>query len=147
MRYSARALIFLLMFMIAGCSEREEINLDINMKRIFDYKVHEVGAVQSDDINKWLTNARMTGEEGQYFTYQDVREDEDYTYSYVYRKGYSNYEVSFIYEPSDLTEKGKIHVTANNNNPINENIVEIRVINDLSILYILSDESLKNKLK
>jgi len=147
MRYLARVLIFLFMFMIAGCSEKEEINLDISMGRILDYKIHEAGAVQSDDIKKWLTNARMTGEEGQYFTYQDVSEGEDYTYSYVYRKGYSDYEVSFIYEPSDLSAKGKIHVTGINNNSINEKIVEIRAINDLSILYILSDESLKNKLR
>jgi len=147
MRYLARALIFLFLFIIAGCSEQEDVNLDVSMERIFDYKIHEVEAVQSDDIKKWLNNARTTGDEGQYFTYQDVSEGEDYTYSYVYRKGYSDYEVSFIYEPSDSSAKGKIHVTGINNNSINEKIVEIKSINDLSILYILSDVSLKNKLK
>ena len=89
----------------------------------------------------------MTGEEGQYFTFQNGSESAEYMYSYIYRKGYSNYEVSFIYDITDQTDRSKIYVTGTEKNPNNEKIVEIKSINDLSTLFILSDESLKDKLE
>jgi hypothetical protein len=55
-----------------------------------------------------LANAKETGVDGQYFLYQDSTKDN--AYSYVYRKGYADYEVSFIYDPSDSTNKGKVYV-------------------------------------
>ncbi|MOA51898.1 hypothetical protein D3C78_1751070 [compost metagenome] len=93
-----------------------------------------------------MANARETGEEGRYFILQANTEDKDTMYSYVYRKGYSNYEVSFIYDPSDTINKGKIYVTGTIKNP-NDDFIQIKSINDLSILFILSDESLKDKLE
>ncbi|MGF7048610.1 hypothetical protein J2T13_003118 [Paenibacillus sp. DS2015] len=142
-------LIFIMLFVLifSGCSTEEKVNLEDSMNAIIDYKLHEVGSEQSDEVKKWLANAILTGVEGQYFIFQDGSEGKDYMYSYVYRKGYSDYDVSFIYEPTDQSNRGKIHVTGTEKNPINEKIVEIKSINDLSILFILSDESLKNKLE
>lgn len=147
MRTNNLILILSLVLIIMGCSTEEKVNLEDSMNAIIDYKLYEVGSEQSDKVKQWLTNARLTGEEGQYFIFQDGSEDKDYMYSYVYRKGYSDYEVSFIYDPTDPINKGKIHLTGIEENPINEKIVEIKSINDLSILFILSDERLKNKLE
>ena len=61
--------------MISGCSAQEEVNLDVSMGRIIESELYDVGADVSDSINKWLTNARMSGKEGQYFIYQDAGDD------------------------------------------------------------------------
>jgi len=141
-------LIFSLILVIAGCSaqkEQQKNNLESSMNAVLNYKLNEIEDVHIDKVSQWLDNARRTGEEGQYFTFQD--NTEDYIYSYVYRKGYSNYEVSFIYDQNDTSSKGKVHVTGLSKNPTDDKFIQIKMINDLSVLFILSDESLKNKLK
>ncbi|MFC6333145.1 hypothetical protein ACFP56_10970 [Paenibacillus septentrionalis] len=147
MRYLLKALIISFILIISGCATQGAVNLDVKMAHIIDYKLYDVGADLSDDVNKWLINARMSGEEGQYFIYQFANKDKRYMNSYVYRKGSSDYEVSFIYDPSDSSAKGKIHVTGIGEELGNEKIVEIKSINDLSFLFILSDESLKDRLE
>lgn len=134
-------------FIISGCSKSEEQKINVlekNMSEVIDYKLNSVVEAHTTEVNQWLANARENGIEGQYFMLQDKYEDK--MYSYVYRKGYSNYEVSFIYDPNDTQSKGKIHVTGIGKNS-NDSFIQIKHINDLSILFILSDEKLENKLK
>ncbi|TYA13514.1 hypothetical protein FRY98_12760 [Paenibacillus faecis] len=141
--------IFMVSFLIVicGCSTQKEVNLEDRMKGVIEYKQYEVGAEQSDEVKQWLDQVRSTGEEDRYFILQDPDEDEGYVYSYVYRKGSSDYEVSFIYDPSDQSSTEKIHVTGINNDPSNEKFVKIKSIkNGESTLFIFSDESLKNRL-
>ncbi|MDR9856455.1 hypothetical protein RJP21_22895 [Paenibacillus sp. VCA1] len=134
-----------------GAPVREMSDWDVyeesTMNTIINYKLNTVEEEHSSEINKWLANARETGEEGQYFTYSYSDNTKENMYLYVYRKGYRNYEVSFIYDPSDSNYPGKIHVTGINKDKENDDFVQIQSINDLSIQIILSDESLKNKLK
>ncbi|MGZ7444300.1 hypothetical protein [Paenibacillus sp. TH7-28] len=147
MRNFFRIFMVSILFVICGCSTQEKVNLEDSMKAVIEYKQYEVGSEQPDEVKQWLDNVRSTGGEGRYFILQDHDKGEDYVYSYVYRKGSSDYEVSFIYDPSDESNKGKIYVTGINNDPSNEKIVKIKSIkNDISTLFILSDESLNNKL-
>lgn len=146
-----RNLVLILSFVlvISGCSiqkEQQKEDLASAMDGVISYKLNAVEEEHAEKLNQWLANARETGEIGQYFIYQDGTNKED-LYSYVYRKGYTDYEVSFIYDPSDPNNKGKIHVTGINKDLKNDNFVQIKSINDLLILFILSDESLKSKLK
>ncbi|WFA16988.1 hypothetical protein ERY13_06400 [Paenibacillus mucilaginosus] len=115
------------------------------MNSIISYKLNEVEDEHTETVNQWLANAKETGAEGQYFLYQNSTKDN--AYSYVYRKGYSDYEVSFIYDPSDSTNKGKVYVNGIKKNSNNDTFIQIKTINDLSLLFVLSDESLQNKLK
>ncbi|WP_176854275.1 hypothetical protein [Paenibacillus sp. OK060] len=142
-------LILSFILILTGCSiqkEQQKKDLASEMDSVINYKLNAVEAEHAEKVNQWLAKARDTGEVGQYFIYQDGTNKED-LYSYVYRKGYIDYEVSFIYNPSDPNNKGKIHVTGLNKDLKNDNFVQIKSMNDLSILFILSDESLKSKLK
>lgn len=147
-----RIIVFILMFsmvilVISGCSSQknQELNVESSMNSIISYKLNEVEDEHTEKVNQWLANAKETGAEGQYFLYQDSTKDN--AYSYVYGKGYSDYEVSFIYDPSDPTNKGKVYVNGIKKNSDNDTFIQIKTINDLSILFVLSDESLQNKLK
>ncbi|ANY75230.1 hypothetical protein BBD41_23115 [Paenibacillus ihbetae] len=71
---------------------------------------------------------------------------DEYMYNYVYRKGASDYEVSFIYSPDDTRSKGSVHVSGINHSA-NDSFVKIKLINDLSIQVILSDDPLGKKLQ
>ncbi|GIQ70411.1 hypothetical protein DUZ99_19625 [Xylanibacillus composti] len=140
--------IVILMTLISGCStekEQEIYDLESSMVEVFHYELDVVEPGHADEVNQWLENARLTGESGQYFIYQDnTRED---LYAYVYGKGYSDYEVAFIYNPKDPVTKGQIHVTGIMGDSKADHFVQIRTINDLSIMFTLSDESLQEKLK
>lgn len=139
----------LVLLVMPGCSNSDEEvlpsdELANSMRAIFEYKLNGVLENQSDELMRWLTNARNTGEDGQYFMKQEAMDGRMYTY--VYRKGYSDYEVSFIYDPSDPIMKGKVHVNGINKSDM-DSFVQIKTVNDLSFLFILSDKSLNDKLK
>lgn len=141
-------LLFSFIWAITGCSDQEEQHkndLETAMGAVFSYKLNKIEEEHKDKVNKWLAEARETAEEGQYYIFQESIND--YMYSYVYRKGYTQYEVSFIYNPGDPTIKGRVYVTGNNKDLNHDNFVQIKSIDDLSILFVLSDEGLSNKLK
>lgn len=134
-----------ILFVICGCSTQEKVNFEDRMKGVIEYKQYEVEAEHSDKVKQWLDQVRSTEDKDRYFILQDPDEEEGYMYSYVYRKGSSDYEVSLIYDPSDQSSTEKIHVTGRNNDPSNEKFVKIKSIkNGESTLFIFSDESLKN---
>lgn len=141
-------LILLCVLVVTGCSiQKEPQNEDLvsAMAGVVSYELNTVEEEHVEKLNQWLANARETGEVGQYFIYQDGTNKED-MYSYVYRKGYTDFEVSFIYNPGDPNLKGEIHVTGINKEMQSDNYVQIKSINYLSILFVLSEESLKSKL-
>ncbi|WP_339324668.1 hypothetical protein [Paenibacillus sp. FSL W8-0194] len=141
------ALSFILIF--TGCSIKKEPHkkdLESEMDRVIQYKLNAVEKEHADQVNQWLAKARETGKVGQYFIYNEGT-NTDNLYSYIYRKGYADYEVSFIYDPSDPSNKGQVHVTGMKEDLKNDHFVQIKTINDLSILFVLSDESIKSKLK
>ena len=147
MRIFFRIITVSILFVICGCSTQEKVNFEERMKAVIEYKQYEVGAEHSDKVKQWLDQVRSTGEEDRYFILQDPDEEEGYMYSYVYRKGSSDYEVSLIYDPNDQSSTEKIHVTVRNNDPSNKKFVKIKSIkNGESTLFIFSDESLKNRL-
>lgn len=139
----------MMLLVLPGCSNSDDKEapsdeLANSMKAIFDYKINGVLESQSDELTRWLANARNSGEDGQYFMKQEAKGNRMYTY--VYRKGYSDYEVSFIYEPSDPMMRGKVHVNGIKKSDA-DSFVQIKTVNDLSFLFILSDKSLNDKLK
>lgn len=108
--------------------------------------MNEIEPEHTEKINQWLAQARQTGIEEQFFT-NTIRDDSsEYMYSYVYGKGYTDYEVSFLFNSKEPTNKGQIHVAGFNKNSTNDSFVQIKSINDLSILFVLSEESLRDKL-
>lgn len=113
------------------------------MNSIYSIKTNIIEAEHKDKVNQWLADARKNGKEGQYFIYQV--ETSKVIFSYVYRKGYTNYEVSFIYDPSEPKLKGNIHVFGAKKSP-QDTLIQIKSIHDPSMLFILDDEKLKSKL-
>ncbi|MEI0737243.1 hypothetical protein VQ056_12180 [Paenibacillus sp. JTLBN-2024] len=100
------------------------------MDRVIHYKWNAVEKEHADQVNQWLAKARETGKVGQYFIYQEGTKPEN-LYSYIYRKGYADYEISFIYDPSDPGNRGQVHVTGMKEDLNNDNFVQIKTINDL----------------
>lgn len=96
--------LFILMLMIlTGCVANEETQDDLEgiMRNVLTHELNQIEPGHLEQVNNWLDNARKTGEEGQYFTHSFNDDTSDYMYAYVYGKGYSDYEVSFIYNRSD----------------------------------------------
>lgn len=122
-------------------------HLDDILPTVFTYELNQIEPEHSREVNEWLTKARQSGEVGKYFIHSFNNDTDEYMYTYVYEKGYSDYEVSFIYNPKDLQNKGSIHVTGLKNNSINDSFVKIKSINDLSIRFIMSNDTIEEKLK
>lgn len=142
-------LFILLLIILTGCTTNEENQddyLEGIMRNVFVHELNEVEPEHLEQVNNWLANARQSGEDGQYYIYSFNDDSSDYMYSYVYGKGYSDYEVSFIYNRSDSKNKGKIHVTGLKGKSVEDTFVKIKSINDLSILFILSNDTLADKL-
>jgi len=142
-------LLLLMVIIMSGCTNNQENEVDVMeklMENVITHQLNEVEPEHRDEVNKWLSDAKLNGEEGQYYTKSYSDETSEFMYSYVYGKGYSDYEVSFIYTSSDEEYKGKISITGLKNTKEENTFVKIKSINDRSIMFILSDESLTDKL-
>src|SRR5690554_3606602 len=150
MRYRI-SMIMLLIFII-GCStksEKSKADLKSVMSSVITHELNQVEPEHKEEIEKWLNNARKSSEKGQYFTNSLENETGEYLYTYVYGEGYTDYEVAFIYNQQSTSTKGSIRISGIEDNSVSEHgsFVKIRSFNDLSILYILSDNTLEDKLK
>jgi len=145
--------LMLLLFLLTGCSTNSQENkvdyLESVIGNVFTHELNHIEPEHQGEINNWLNSARKSGEEGHYF----IKSLEDVTgenlYTYVYGKGYTDYEVVFIYNRRDNGNEASIRVTGldGNSESENESFVKIKCINDLSIQYILSDDTLEDQLK
>ncbi|OOC62597.1 hypothetical protein BBD40_12440 [Paenibacillus ihbetae] len=138
----------LLILLMTGCSGKEANvpDLDNRMSKVFSYELNQVEPEHSEQVRDWLAKARQSGKEGQFFVHSFRNDTDEYMYNYVYRKGASDYEVSFIYSPDDTRSKGSVHVSGINHSA-NDSFVKIKLIDDLSIQVILSDDPLGKKLQ
>ncbi|MFF3923144.1 hypothetical protein [Paenibacillus lactis] len=136
------------MLLMTGCSGKEAKvpDLDQRMTKVISYELNQVEPEHSEQVRDWLAKARQTGKEGQFFVHSFGKDTDDYMYNYVYRKGSSDYEVSFIYNPDDPRNKGSVHVSGISQSA-NDSFVKIKLINDLSMLVILSDDPIGKKLE
>lgn len=65
MRNIKRIVMAFLILVISGCQAETKVNLEDSMSAVIDYTLYEIGAEPSDEVNQWLTNASIAGEEGQ----------------------------------------------------------------------------------
>jgi hypothetical protein len=140
-------LIMIVVIILSGCTatrEKEERSLGSIMKNIITHELNEVEPEHKDEVNEWLADARLNGTEGQFYIKAYSDETSEFKYSYIYGKGYSDYEVSFSYTSSDLTSKGDIRIAGIKGENYADSFVKIKSINDRSIMFIVSDENSQN---
>lgn len=143
-------LLIVMLLILSACSKSEEkttAQLDDILANVYTYELNQVEAEHSQQVNDWMTKATQTGEMGQYHIHSFNNDTDEYVYTYVYGRGYSDYEVSFVYNPDDPVSQGSIHVTGLKNNSGSDSFVQIRLINDLSISFIMSDETIGERMK
>lgn len=136
---------------LTGCTfigaEKPSASLESLMQHVYSYTLNEIKSEHVEEVNQWLADAEAEGEEGQFFIKSYHDDHSEYTYTYVYAKGYTDYEISMIYTPKDSVITGNIHIAGIKTGPQAQNFIQIKAVNDLSLGYIVSDERLEEKLK
>lgn len=135
---------------LTGCTaegaKKPPVSLESAMQHVYSYSLNEIEPEHVEEVTQWLADAQAEGADGQFFIKSFQDDTSEYAYTYAYADGYADYEVSFIYTPKDPVSTGKIHIAGTRKDSLAHHFVQIKTVNDLSIMYIVADERMEELL-
>ncbi|NMO96595.1 hypothetical protein [Paenibacillus lemnae] len=104
------------------------------MSELVSYELDQIEPKHEERIRDWLNDVQQNGGEKEYFIHSFDNETADNMYAYVYGKGFTDYEVSFIYNTSN--NRAEVHVAGIEGQSETDHFVKVKMINDQSITIV-----------
>lgn len=138
----------LIIILITECAgKNESTQEEDDMNRIYSIELNSIEPEHVDKVSTWLDKSRIEAKEKQYLLYSVKDDSSEYSYEYVYGKGFTDYEVTLIHSKSQSNQQGSIHVTGLSWNDTGDSFVKIKYRDKSIDMISLSDVPIAEKLK
>lgn len=133
--------------LITGCSNKNELDHENYIDEIFSYQINTIEPKHAEEVTKWLESSKKDAKQRHYFVYSISDDKSEYSYNYIYGKGFTDYEASLIYTKSRNNNKGELYIVGTSWSETGDSFIKIKYLKQYVDVMSLSENSIGEKLK